>query len=358
VAGAGGTAAATTSAATVTATDPYIQASPVASFSLGVQHQFPAHFVASIVGAQARIQHLVATWNQNQPKPTVVGGVSYDFNPLINSNPANANKGDSSAYWAPYQGFGAINTINTRLWQEWNGLEVQVKHPMGKGLNVTGSYTYSHNTTNLAGSIDPYNLGRFHGNAESLNYPHSLTITAIYTLPFFLTSGNQFEKQVLGGWSFDNIAVFRSGTSLSPGLSETNSGLALRPDQVPGTTTNGPKTWKVGTTQQWFNTSAFSCPGTTTGVSCGTFTAASYGLYGMAQTGIIRGPGQEIFNTALYKTFNIMEKVHLEIRAEAFNTFNHTNPNNPNTTLGNANYGKITGAADPRILELAARLKF
>jgi hypothetical protein len=358
VAGAGGTAAATTSAATVTATDPYIQASPVASFSLGVQHQFPAHFVASIVGAQARIQHLVATWNQNQPKPTVVGGVSYDFNPLINSNPANANKGDSSAYWAPYQGFGAINTINTRLWQEWNGLEVQVKHPMGKGLNVTGSYTYSHNTTNLAGSIDPYNLNRFHGNAESLNYPHSLTITAIYTLPFFLTSGNLLEKELLGGWSFDNIAVFRSGTSLSPGLSETDSGLALRPDQVPGTTTNGPKTWKVGSTQQWFNTSAFSCPGTVSGVSCGTFTAASDGLYGMAQTGIIRGPGQEIFNTALYKTFDIMEKVHLEIRAEAFNTFNHTNPGNPNTTLGNANYGKITSAADPRILELAARLKF
>jgi hypothetical protein len=50
--------------------------------------------------------------------------------------------------------------------------------------------------------------------------------------------------------------------------------------------------------------------------------------------------------------------VLLEFRAEAFNTFNHTNPGNPNTTLGNANYGKVTSAADPRILELALRLKF
>jgi hypothetical protein len=49
---------------------------------------------------------------------------------------------------------------------------------------------------------------------------------------------------------------------------------------------------------------------------------------------------------------------HLEFRAEAFNTFNHTNPGNPNTTLSNANYGKITSAVDPRILEFAARLKF
>jgi hypothetical protein len=358
VTGAGGSGA-TVSAAALTAMDPNIGASPVASWSLGVQHQFPANFVASIVGAGSRIQHLVATWNINQPMPTVVGGVSYDFNPLLNSNPANGNKGDNSAYWAPYQGYGAINRLSTQLWGEWNALEVQVKHTMGKGLNVTGSYTYSHDTTNN-GSIDPYNLKRFHGNAESMNYPHSLSITAIYSLPFFLHSGNLLEKELLGGWSIDNIASFRSGTSLTPGLGETNAGLALRPDQVPGSSTNGPKTWKnnVAPNQQWFNTSAFSCPGLVDGKNCGTFPAASYGLYGTAQTGIIRGPGQELFSTSLYKTFSITEKVHIEFRAEAFNTFNHTNPGNPNTSLANANYGKVTSASDPRFLEFAARVKF
>ncbi len=358
VKGAGGTAAIGSSAATITAMDPNIQASPVASWSLGVQHQFPANFVAQVAAAGSRIQHLVDTWNVNQPIPTVVGGVSYDFNPLLNSNPANSGKPDNSAYWAPYQGYGAINTVSTGLWGEWNALEVQVKHPMGKGLNVTGSYTYSHDTTNLTGSLDPYNVNRFHGNAESMNYPQSLSITAIYQLPFFLHSGNLLEKEALGGWSIDDISTFRSGTSLSPGLGETDAGLALRPDQVPGTSTNGPKTWKNGSTQQWFNTSAFSCPGLTNGVNCGTFPAASWGLYGNAQTGIIRGPGQELFNTAVYKTFDITEKAHLEFRAEAFNVFNHTNPQNPTTTLSSSNYGKVTAAYDPRILELAARLKF
>jgi hypothetical protein len=362
VAGAGGVAATTTSAATLTAMDPNIQASPVASWSLGIQHQFPGNIFASVVGAGSRLQHLVATLNMNQPMPTVVGGVSYDFNPLLNSNSANgSSNGDSSAYWAPYQGYGAINTLSTRLWQEWNGLEVQVKHPVGHSLNVSGSYTWSHDTTNLAGTMDPYHVNRYHGNAESLNYPHSGSITLIYQLPFFLHSGNLLEKEALGGWSIDNIATFRSGTSLTPGLSgEKYSGLAIRPDQVPGSTTNGPKTWKNGTSQQWFNTSAFSCPGAVTGLgtSCGTFTTPNFGLYGDAQTGIIRGPGQELFNTALYKTFSIADKAHLEFRAEAFNTFNHTNPQNPTTTLGNANYGKVTAAFDPRILELALRLKF
>jgi hypothetical protein len=195
-----------------------------------------------------------------------------------------------------------------------------------------------------------------------MNYPHSLAITAIYALPFFLHSGNAFEKTLLGGWSIDNIATFRSGTTTTPSLGETDAGLALRPDQVPGTTTGGPKLWKANVplaNRQWFNTSAFSCPGLTNGIDCGTFPAASWGLYGTAQTGIIRGPGQELFNTALYKTFDIMEKAHLEFRAEAFNTFNHTNPGNPNTSLHSTSYGQITGTqGDPRLLELAARLKF
>jgi hypothetical protein len=61
---------------------------------------------------------------------------------------------------------------------------------------------------------------------------------------------------------------------------------------------------------------------------------------------------------ALFKDFHFTEKDFVEFRAEAFNTFNHTNPGNPNTTLGNANYDKVTSAADPRILELALRVKF
>jgi hypothetical protein len=352
--------AATTSAATVTAMDPNIQASPVASWSVGVQHEFPMNFIADVVGAGSRIQHLVGTWNWNQPKPYTSGGVTYDFNPLLNSNVANTSSaGDSSAYWAPYQGYGAINTLSTQLWQEWNGLEVQVKHPVSKSLYVTGSYTWSHNTTNLAGGgvIDPYHTSRYHGNTESLNYPQSLSITVLYQVPFFEHSKG-IGNFVAGGWSFNDITTFRSGTSLSPALSEKLQGLAARPDQLSGQSASGPKTWKNGSSQQWFNTSAFACPGSTTAGACGTAPAAGFGFYGDAQTGIIRGPGQYVFNMALFKDFHFTEKDFVEFRAEAFNTFNHTNPGNPNTTLGNANYDKVTSAADPRILELALRVKF
>lgn len=330
----------------VSAADSSIQASPVASYSLGVQHEFPANIIASVTGAGSRIQHLVGTWNYNQPPPyTSAAGVSYDFNPLMNANPANGNKSDSTYYYEPYLGYNGISTMSTRLWQEWNGLEVLVKHPVTRTLYVSAAYTWSHNTTNLAGTgvIDPYNVARYHGNTESLNYPQSMALTLLYEVPFF-RNDRGIRGLTLGGWRLNDISTFRSGTSLSPALSESNQGLAARPDQVPGSSTNGPKTWKYGSTREWFNKAAFVDP--------------AYGYYGDGQTGIIRGPGQQVHNLSLFKDFHFWENNTLEFRAEAFNVFNHTNPGNPNTTLGNSSYGEITSAADPRILELALRYKF
>ena len=330
----------------VNAADSNIQASPVASYSLGLEHQFPANIIASVTGAGSRIQHLVGTWNYNQPPPYTSGGVTYDFNPLINSNPANGNKGDSQYYYEPYLGYNGISTMSTRLWQEWNGLEVQVKHPVTKTLYVSAAYTWSKNTTNLAGNgvIDPYDLKRYHGNTESLSFPQSMALTLLYELPFY-RNDRGIKGIALGGWRLNDISTFRSGTWLSPGLSESNQGLAARPDQVPGSTTSGPKTWKKNVASpEWFNKAAFVDP--------------AYGYYGNAQTGIIRGPGQQVHNLSLFKDFNFKETNAIEFRAEAFNVFNHTNPGSPNTTLGNSNFGKITSAADPRILELALRYKF
>jgi len=338
-----GGAANTESVISVSAADYNVQASPVVSYSLGVQHEFPSNIIASVVGAGSRIQHLVGTWNWNQAPYYSSGGVTYDFNPLINSNPANGNKGDNSAYYAPYQGYSSINAISTRLWQVWNGLEAQIKHPVTNSLYVSAAYTWSHDTSNN-GVVDPYNLQRFRGNAAGLNFPQSLAVTVLYELPFFQHSGDEAAKLTLGGWRFNVISTFRSGGSITPGLSESNQGLSARPNQAANTSTNGPKLWKNAATAQWFNTMAFTDPG--------------YGYYGNAQNGIIRGPGSEVWNLSLFKEFHFWENNMLEFRAESFNLFNHTNPNNPNATYGNSNYGKVTGAADPRILELALRYKF
>jgi len=210
--------------------------------------------------------------------------------------------------------------------------------------------------------VDPYNLNRFHGN-NGLNYPQSANVTLLYELPFFQHSGNEFEKLTMGGWRLNDISTFRAGGSITPGITLTNGGLTARPFVVPGVSTNGPKTWKTsvcGSTCQWYNMAAYVDPTAHIGgVAANPLNSTLYyGYYGNAQNGTIRGPGQEIHNLSLFKEFHITERNFFEFRAEAFNLFNHTNPQNPNTSVANANQAKTTGAYDPRIMELALRYKF
>ena len=150
---------------------------------------------------------------------------------------------------------------------------------------------------------------------------------------------------MLGGWQLNGIDTFQSGTPFTVTMlsSLLNAGSAPQwPNRV------GTGEVANQTIDHWFDTSSASF------VSPGNY------VYGNSGRNILRGPGTIEFDLSLFKSVSLgaSEARRLQFRAEAFNTFNHTNPGNPNTTLGNANYGKVTSAADPRILELALRLKF
>jgi hypothetical protein len=58
------------------------------------------------------------------------------------------------------------------------------------------------------------------------------------------------------------------------------------------------------------------------------------------------------------KSTPLREGVSLEIRAEIFNLTNTPLLGNPNTTVGNAAFGTITSAGDPRVVQLALKLNF
>jgi len=63
----------------------------------------------------------------------------------------------------------------------------------------------------------------------------------------------------------------------------------------------------------------------------------------------------------MFKNFPIFERLTFQMRAEAFNLFNHANLANPNVTFGATNFGTITSVqtnTNPRILQLAGKINF
>jgi hypothetical protein len=71
----------------------------------------------------------------------------------------------------------------------------------------------------------------------------------------------------------------------------------------------------------------------------------------------VRAPGLINVDLTLAKAITITERFHLRLRADTFNTLNHTNLGTLVTTLGSANFGQLT-TATARSMQLTARLTF
>ena len=60
----------------------------------------------------------------------------------------------------------------------------------------------------------------------------------------------------------------------------------------------------------------------------------------------------------LSRTFQIRERQSLQFRAEVFNLPNRLNAGAPTTGLNITNFGKVTTASDPRIMQFAFKYVF
>jgi hypothetical protein len=161
----------------------------------------------------------------------------------------------------------------------------------------------------------------------------------------------------LGGWEFSGIVTEETGAPVNLNVSGTTAAsiignTATRPN-ITGSISY-PKT-KDGQTVTWFNPSTFSAPACTVGGS-------GADCYGNAPFDALRGPGHNNFDLSLLKNFAFTERFRMEFRAEAFNTFNHTQlQGNADTgglgaSYGSGNFGQITQAYDGRQFQLGLKL--
>jgi hypothetical protein len=144
----------------------------------------------------------------------------------------------------------------------------------------------------------------------------------------------------LGGWQTNGILTVQSGLPFSAVLqtSTTNTGSGSRPDAA------GPPRYPR-TLLRWFDPTTFSNPAPFT--------------FGNAGRNTLVGPGRWNWDMSVFKHFVIREEMRFELRAEAFNVFNHPQFGLPNQNIGNSQVGQITSTVgNPRCLQMGLRFQF
>ncbi len=318
------------------AVDPKFRPSYAEQFNFTVEHEIaPAAMVVktAVVGNLGR--HLYNTWNANQAIP---GATS--LNTRRPFYPVDASLSD-------------VNYFSTNGLSEYYAFQLTVIKRLSRGISTLLGYTWSHAIDDVplefgggaAGPQpqDPRNLRAERGNSI-IDQRHRLTLSYVWELPF--GSGRSFLNRrglldwVAGGWQTNGILTVQTGLPFSPVLqtSTTNTGTGSRPN------VSGSPSYQQ-TLQHWFDPSVFSTP-------------APY-TYGNAGRDILFGPGRVNWDMSLFKDFVIREETRFELRAEAFNIFNHPQFALPNANIGNPQAGTITSTVgNPRQLQMALRFQF
>jgi hypothetical protein len=243
----------------------------------------------------------------------------------------------------PYLGYGDIYEYNTGANFIYNSLQVQFRKQFTQGGLINVAYTWSKARTDAnAYNYQPQNSYNLRGDwgPASYNRNHILVVSYVYPLPFWL-NGDNWYKKVLGGWQISGVTTIQSGLPFNVTIQPDQAGIGISGSQRPDLVGDALAT---ASRRQYLNPSAFALP------PAGTF--GNLGAYALFY------PWYNNWDASLQKSFPITEKVQARFRAELYNFPNHLSYTTVSTTVGSSNFGQVTGATDPRTLQLALRLSF
>jgi len=157
-------------------------------------------------------------------------------------------------------------------------------------------------------------------------------------------------------WSVSGTARFATGVPVTLYDNSDNSLL--------GTLGNGVNNYLLDTPQQLPGPREINTNGRNGKPAFNTalFPEERPGQLGNAKRRVFYGPGINNFDLTLQKNVRLRDARSLVFRAEAFNAFNHTQFFGSASVDGQVDdvkdYGKIVGAAAPRLVQLVAKFNF
>jgi len=251
----------------------------------------------------------------------------------------------------PYPQFGAIYPLFSQgATSDYTSLQTTFSKRFAKGMVFEGSYVWAKAMDDGTSHQDSTNYKESRA-VSSVDVPHRLIFSGVYELP--LGRGRQFGsgmsrwvEALVGGWQVNGIVNIQSGSAL--GISANNTA-GLFTEAIRANNNGTSATLNVDAHQRlarWFDTSVFSQP-------------APFTLGNMSPlVSNLRNHHINNVDMSVFKQFQILEKLKLQFRAEAFNAMNRVRFGSPNTSVtGGANFGLVTSQSnDPRQMQFGLKL--
>ena len=230
----------------------------------------------------------------------------------------------------------------------YNSLQINLRRT-ARALTFLAGYTFSKSLDNSSAygeQVNPFDP-RLSRALSAFDQTHNFVFSYAYNLPFDRLPGPQ---RLTHGWQLSGITRFTTGVPVT--LYETDDNSLL------GTAYSGPL--PIG-----IDTPVF------TGSTIHLTSARSTGLYfdpsqfvlepigGLgSRRRFFHGPGTNNWDMAIMKDTQITERMKLQLRAEFFNLFNHTQFNAAQGNVNSVAFGSVLSAAPARVGQLSVKIMF
>ncbi len=253
----------------------------------------------------------------------------------------------------PYPNFAHVGIIDSAINSHYNSLQLTLEKRFSYGLSLLANYAWSKELNGFAplgaynSNTNPFNRHFDYGRSDD-DVAHVFKLSGVYQFPRVGMTG--LAGRLMNGWQLSPILRWQGGFPFSIFSGYDNSLSGVNADRADFTGTNIHQAQLSSSRshndviQEWFNTSLF--------------VPNAIGTFGNTGKNILRGPRTFITNVALVKDTKVTERSNLQFRAEAFNVFNNVNFLLPDHTVPDGQFGQITAARDPRILQLGLKFLF
>jgi hypothetical protein len=287
-------------------------------------------------------------------------------NPYVGIIPQSSSLGDPTIPLAqllkPYPAYTTVslyrNNVGTTFYQ---GFELNLRQRLAHGLSYSIAYTRSKlmddassvfDASILTGPIANYPVADSFNRKLERDYstgdiPHVFVSSVVWDLPAGAGRARQLPG-VLGAiandWTVASLVTLESGVPVAVTQTTNFNAFAGFGVQRPNLVGNPTLPANQRTPSRWFNTGAFD--------------EAPPFTIGSASRNPVRGPSYRDVDLTLMRRIPMGTRQAIEVRAEVFNLLNTANFGAPNALRGAANFGTITTALDPRVVQLALKFVF